>query len=163
MAHAAVRSDGRLQRGPAAGRARTISTRPENQAQKQIQRIRTVHEALLACRCIAWWRSQSAWSRIHSCGDVFSRRDSRSAVSAVRPRFPTTSRSADCARSRTAPGLDLANPRGFIQKLELPLDDTVGVAATFSARRGLCVRRWYLACTDLPTRFNVPGVRSGWG
>ena len=43
-----------------------------------------------AARSMARWRSQSAWSRIQNCGDVFNRRDNRSAVSAVIPRLPST-------------------------------------------------------------------------
>jgi hypothetical protein len=57
---------------------------------RKVQRAPYDYDAFRPSRCSAWCRSQSAWSRIQSCGDVFKSRDNRSAVSAVMPRLPRT-------------------------------------------------------------------------
>jgi hypothetical protein len=65
-------------------------------------------------RTIAWWRSQSAWSRIQSCGDVFNSRDRRNAVSAVMPRFAEDDLVQPVEGNAQSPRRhDLPSPRGF--------------------------------------------------
>src|SRR5580704_6882561 len=80
-------------------------SKPEYQVQNRYSEKQLAYDAFRAARRTACCRSQSACRCIHICGDVFRKRDSLSAVSAVMPRLPRTislSRLSEIPRRRAA-------------------------------------------------------------